>query len=330
MAENKVSVIVPIYGVEKFIGRCACSLFEQTLRDGVEYIFVDDATPDDSIKVLKECLAKYPERAGQVEIITHSTNKGLPAARNTGLGRATGTYVVHCDSDDYVEPTMLQEMLTVAERENADIVWSDWYLTFGQNERYMKQPAYGTPIEALKGMLSGLMKFNVWNKMARRSLYVENGISFPSGYGMGEDMTIMRLFACAARVAYVPRAFYHYVRQNTTAFCNTYSERHLVELRHNVDSVASQLVAACGRDTIGDEIEFFKLEAKFPFLLSDRSDKYKLWKEWYPEANEYIMRNKHISGRRRLLQWCAWKGQYWIVSLYYLLLHKLVYGVIFK
>ena len=83
-----ISVIIPIYGVEHFIGRCAESLMCQTLREGVEFIFVDDATPDGSIQVLQEVLDRYPERQGQVSILHHDVNQGLPAARNTGLAIA--------------------------------------------------------------------------------------------------------------------------------------------------------------------------------------------------------------------------------------------------
>ena len=222
-----VSIIIPIYKVEAFIGRCAESLMCQTLKEGVEFIFVDDATPDGSIGVLEEVLERYPERQTQVRLLRHEANKGLPAARNTGLAEARGTYVFHCDSDDYVEPEMLETLLDAAERHQADMVWCDWYLTFADSERYMRQPEYATATEALRAMLAGAMKYNVWNKLVRRSLYTENHILFPAGYGMGEDMTMMRLAACARKVAYVPRAFYHYVKTNTNSFCQTYSERHL-------------------------------------------------------------------------------------------------------
>ena len=81
---NKVSIITPIFKVRNFIERCVCSLFEQTLED-VEYIFVDDASPDDSVDVLRSCIERYPSRKDQVTILTHGQNKGLPAARNPGL-----------------------------------------------------------------------------------------------------------------------------------------------------------------------------------------------------------------------------------------------------
>ena len=259
----------------------------------------------------------------------HAQNQGLPAARNTGLQVATGKYIFHCDSDDYVEHDMLEKLYQQAEETDADIVWCDWFLTFAENERYMKQPSFETPMEALKAMLSGGMKYNVWNKLVRRSLYVDNDIQFPAGYGMGEDMTMMMLFAHAQKVAYVPQAFYHYVKLNTGAFSQTYSERHLVELKHNVQRICDYMQRILGHK-VEKELAFFRLDAKFPFLITNNSQKYKLWKEWYPEVNSYILQNKNVSLRSRCLQWMAWKGQFWAIRLHYFLLYKLVYGIIYK
>lgn len=324
----KVSVIVPIYNVSRFIARCAESLLEQTLKD-VEYIFVDDATPDDSMDILQRVIDKYPERKKQCRILHHVQNCGLPAARNTGLEVVTGEYVFHCDSDDFVDIDMLEQMYITAKQGDADIVWSDWYLSFEKNERYMHQPDYSTAMDALKGMLSGVMKFNVWNKLIRRSLYIDNNIKFPTGYGMGEDMTIISLFARAKKVLYLPKAFYHYVQLNIDAFSKTYSERHLMELKYNVSLVENDLRTLFG-NKLDEEIAFLKLDVKFPFLISDNSSKYKLWKEWYPEANEYIMKNKRLSMRSRCLQWLAGKNQFWAVKLYYRFVHRVVYGLIYR
>lgn len=316
----KVSVIIPIYKVEAFIERCATTLMEQTLRE-VEYIFVDDATPDSSIQVLEEVVTRYPERKEQVHIVHHGTNKGLPAARNTGLALATGEYIFHCDSDDYVEPTLLEDLYNAAQAQNADIVWCDWYLTFAENERYMKQPSLDTPVDALKAMLCGGMKYNVWNKLVRRALYIDNQIEFPAGYGMGEDMTMMMLFAHAKKVAYVPQAYYHYIKTNTNAFSQTYSDRHLEELKHNVQRIIDYMQMVYG-EALEQELSFFKLDVKFPFLIAGQ---YKRWEEWYPEANKYILQNKHISTRSRYIQWLAAKKQYWVVGMYSWILNNIVH-----
>lgn len=328
MAENKVSVIVPIYKVEGFIERCARSLMEQTLSE-VEYIFVDDASPDRSIEILHRTLADYPERQDQVRILTHEQNKGLPAARNTGLAVATGEYIFHCDSDDYVERKMMEEMYAKAKATDADLVWSDFWLSFEQNERYMKVRDYATAEEALHGVLEGAMKYNVWNKLARRTLYTDHKIAFPSGHSMGEDMTMIRLLACCKRVAYIPKAYYHYVRLNMSALTQTFSERHLIDIRHNVDETVAFLRNVLGTG-IDPQIGLFELSIKWPFLVSDKQSDYARWRAWYPEANRYIWQAKELPARTKLLQWLAAKGQFWAVWLYYKVVYKFIYGIIYK
>lgn len=325
----QVSVIVPIYKVERFIRSCAESLMAQTMRDGIEFIFVDDCSPDGSMAVLAEVLKNYSERVSCVKIVTHKKNFGLPSARNTGLRHATGKYIFHCDGDDFLEYDALEQMVSVAEREKADIVWCDWYLSFEQRERYMRQPKYDTADEAVCGMLRGRMKYNVWNKLVRRSLYEENGISFPDGHGMGEDMTMIRLFACASQVACLPKALYHYVKTNGEAFTNSFSEKNLIDIRHNVDATINFLMQKCGAQFNGD-IASFKLSVKYPFLITSNRGMFDLWREWYPEANAYICKTPDIPLRSRILQYAAWKGQFWVVWLHYQLIYRFVYGFIYK
>lgn len=326
---EKVSVIIPVYNVERFINRCAKSLLEQTLQD-VEYIFVNDATPDNSMSILSSVIKNYPDRIGHIKILEHSCNKGLPAARNTGLKAASGEYIFHCDSDDYVEPDMLETLYETAVKNNADIVWCDWFLTFGKNERYMKQPDYDTPLDAVKAMLGGAMKYNVWNKLVKRELYHKNDIVFPEGYGMGEDMTMILPFAFARKVKYIPKAFYHYVKTNTGAFTQNHSVKHLTDLQYNVSRIERSLSNKFG-DDLTKEIAFLKLETKFPLLImGDSVEQYRQWNRLYPEANKYILQNTYISMRSRALEWFAWKKQWWIIKLYYWAVIRLVYGVIYR
>ena len=326
----KVSVIVPIYKVERFIARCVTSLMKQTLQD-VEYIFVDDATPDQSLSILQEVLAAYPERKKYVKILHHKDNQGLPAARNTGLEVSEGEYIFHCDSDDYVEPDMLETLYNEALKNNADIVWCDWFLTFGQNERYMKQPNYNTPLEAVKAMLGGAMKFNVWNKLVKRELYQKNAITFPAGFSMGEDMTMILPFVFAKKIHYVPKAFYHYVKTNSGAYTQNHSERHLKDLQYNVARVEMTLRQRLGA-SLDKEIAFFKLETKFP-----------LFNNGEPIVNNTHSGQSYIQMQMSLFVkilishfvLACWNGlhgkkQWWIVRLYYWVIIKFVYGVIYK
>lgn len=322
----QVSVIVPIYKVSAFIARCAESLMMQTLQD-VEYIFVNDATPDDSMQVLQQILDRFPQRKEQVRVLVHEVNQGLPAARNTGFSVATGEYVFHCDSDDFVEPDMLEKMYLAAKAKDADLVWSDWYLSYQNKERYMKQPDYSSAEDALRGAMAGTMKYNVWNKLVRRSLYSENGISFPAGFGMGEDMTMIRLLACADKVAYVAEAFYHYVKMNTGAMTAMWSEKHLKDLQHNVQQTVDFVLTRKG-SAIDLYIAFFKLNVKLPFLISDDRNLYRLWQDWYPESNAFIWQNKDICLRTRALQLMAGWHQFWVVWLYYKIVQQGIYSYI--
>ena len=323
----KVSVIVPVYGVEKFVEHCAVSLMEQTL-DGVECIFVDDCTPDSSVDIIRDVISRYPDR--DARIVSHSVNRGLPSARNTGLGLAMGKYVFHCDGDDWIEPDMLEKMYAVAENANADIVYCDFYLSYEKNERYMSNPCLESREELLRqGFLSGAMKYNVWNKLVRRSLYTDNGILFPDGHSMGEDMTMIRLTACAERVKYLPEALYHYVQTNSSAFSKTQSQKQLDDIQYNVDTTVSFLREKYG-DNIEDDIRNFKLSIKFPFLISDNREQYRLWEEWYPEANGNVMSNKSLSFRSRFLQWMASKKLWTGVRLYHLMVYKIVYRLLYR
>ena len=286
----KVTVIVPIYKVERFIERCACTLLNQTLQE-IELIFIDDCTPDKSIEILKGVIKNHPNRKEMIKIISHTGNKGLPAARNTGLRYASGEYIFHCDSDDFIELNMLEILYNRAKETDADWLWCDWFLSFEQNERYMKQPQYKTAENALKGMLAGSLKYNVWNKLVKRSLYIENNILFPNGHGMGEDMTMIRLAACAKRVAYVSQAFYHYVRTNADAYTQTANERYLADIKYNVVETLDFLKLNY-HNNLDPEIAYFKLNIKLPFLIGNDKTQYQLWKEWYPEIGRASCRER--------------------------------------
>lgn len=319
-----ISVIIPIHKVSDFIGACAESLMAQTFKGTVEYIFVDDCSPDDSIVKLERVLASHPGR--DCRIIRHSENRGLPSARNSGLEVARGEYVLHIDGDDYVEPDMLEKLWDKAEECDADIVWCDFFISFGSSERLMKARDYKTADELVRrGYLAGDMKYNVWNKMVRRSLYED--IRFPDGHPMGEDMTMIMLGVRAERVAYVPVPLYHYVKTNASAYTQSMSERNLSDIRFNVDRIESFLRAE--GDYTGD-LALFKLNVKLPFLLTDDRSMYRLWKEWYPEANAFISANRELPFRTRFLQWMASRNLWIGVRAYYVFVYKFIYGHLYK
>lgn len=320
----KISVIIPVFGVESFVGRCVDSLLGQSLEEGIEFIFVDDASKDGSRSIIESKIAQYPNRLKQVKIITHECNKGLPAARNTGLLNSVGKYIVHVDGDDYVDHDMFEKMLMYAEQSQVDYLWCDWFLCYGERERLMKQPYAESPEKALKLMLTGKLKHNVWNKLVKRSLYFDNEIFFPEGYSMGEDMTMIRLLSKAESVCHIDYAWYHYVKINSGAMTASYQSNALCDLKYNVSETVNYIRST--NVLLGDTDEIlseFKLASKFHFLFSKSEEEYRIWNDLWPESNLFISKKNGI--RAWLLQKSA-QNHIWIV----LKLHFMIYNSIYK
>ena len=121
----KVSVVVPIYGVEKYIERCVRSLFSQTLDD-IEFVFIDDCTIDNSMLILENLIIEFEEHIDNMHwsIVRYKMprNSGLPSVRKRGIELATGDYILHCDSDDWMDSNMVSDMWNLANDRNLDVV----------------------------------------------------------------------------------------------------------------------------------------------------------------------------------------------------------------
>ena len=212
----KVSVIVPIFGVEQFIERCAVSLFEQTL-DQIEYIFVNDCTQDRSMDILNSIISKYPHRKSAIKIIQHNTNMGLAIARQSGLKFATGEYITHCDSDDWVEKDAYNNMYLKACESKSDVVICDYSLTDGCNFKKINGCENTIRSSLLTNMMLGRTSWAVWNKIVKKEIYQSNTIIFPNK-AMGDDMLLtIQLIWHSKTFAYLPQSLYnYYINNNST------------------------------------------------------------------------------------------------------------------
>lgn len=230
-----VSIIVPVYGVERYIERCAVSLFEQAYKD-IEYIFVNDATPDQSIDVLRRVMERYPERAKAVKIVEHPHNKGLSAARNTGVDNATGEYVWHVDSDDYVATDAVEKLIEAAERNNADIVICDINVVTSKGI-YTEKIIYNDKVDYIRRLLQHTQKCAHWNKFYRKSLLDTTGIRSDEQIRMAEDYAVTpRLLYCAKRVAMLHEPLYFYETTNQSSYVHNLS-RTAIESQHRADGI---------------------------------------------------------------------------------------------
>lgn len=222
--EYKVSICVPIYGVEKYIERCATSIFEQTYSN-IEYIFIDDCTPDNSIEILKSVIERYPKRKPHIKIIKNERNCGLGATRNTAINHATGEFVMHVDSDDFVEKNIVEKLVIQQKISDADIVTCG-YILYRHNKIKEVLPE---PIFNIKKLISKILSRDatmmIWGRLIRKNLYDNNNIFVPEGINMGEDyVTIPKLLYYAKKIDYVKLPLYHYDCYNINAYTNCISK----------------------------------------------------------------------------------------------------------
>ena len=306
MDNPKVSVIVPIYNVEKYIERCARSLFEQTL-DSIEYIFVNDCTPDNSMVILNQVIADYPNRKDWIKIINRSENKGLPQARKLGIEAATGEYIIHCDSDDWVDTDMYRAMYTHAVDTNSDMVCCNSCKTDGATAIEVKQKLDNCDKKYLLCLLvSRTFDCSLCNKLCKSQ--TAKSISVFPTENMMEDVaiTLQMLYNCK-KITYIPKAYYYYFN-NSESICNKDNEESAIKRCHqavaNIDICIDFLKAKGCIEQYTNELVKLKNSARvflWHLLMSNPKKYYKLWLSVYPEINWKYPFTKGINIRLRVI-----------------------------
>ena len=300
----KVSVIIPVYGVEKYIERCARSLFEQTLDD-IEYIFVDDSTPDNSISILRKVLSEYPNREKQVKILRHEKNKGLAQARQTGLKIASGEYIAHCDSDDWVDVHMYEEMYNKAIEEDADVVVCDFCSTDCENEQYSKglisKERENVIVDVLLWRIAGCL----WNKLVRRKEYTDHDLNYPT-HNMGEDTAlIVQILWNAKRISYLPKPLYYYYTNPTSITKDVTDEKirkRFLQATANVEIIEQFLVdKATGK--IKDALTKYIFEQSYLLVSLARKNKEDLsiWRRSVGKIRSRVYKCSYLSIKNKLV-----------------------------
>ena len=202
----KVSVIVPVYKAEAYLHRCVDSLLAQTFLD-VEILLIDDGSPDRSGEICDE----YAKKDKRVRVF-HKENGGVSSARQCGMDNARGEYTIHADPDDWVEPTMLEELYKKAKEDDADMVICDFYCEEKDKTIYMPQkPSSLNHETVLCEMFTRLLHGSSWNKLVRLSCYQQYQVKYPIELSYCEDLYVNAcLLSHNIRVAYLPKVFYHY------------------------------------------------------------------------------------------------------------------------
>lgn len=207
-----ISVIVPIYNVEKYIRKCIDSIVNQTYKN-LEIILVDDGSPDDCGKICDE----YRRRDSRIVVI-HKENGGLSDARNVGLKAMHGKYVAFVDSDDWIEPEMYQRLYENMITFHADMSFAgvtDDVIDENGIEKSVKTSDYGeTPFSenktaAMKRYFYG--SWAAWDKLYKASLF--DNVKFPVGEINEDEAIVIELLEQCDQVCYTNEVFYHYIKR---------------------------------------------------------------------------------------------------------------------
>lgn len=233
----KVSVIIPIYKVEKYLSRCLDSVVNQTLED-IEIVLVDDGSPDSC----PEICDRYAKKDSRIKVI-HKKNEGLGYARNSGMLIATGEYIAFLDSDDYVSKDMYEKVYSELKRTDADCCVTGYVVKKDSGDEIRKENPLGTAvyknddiiIKVLAGMLGSKpnqardtdVGMSVWKCVYRKELLQEKGILFPSEReSISEDIIFqIRVLPQVKRVCTLSEGMYYYCENsNSQSLTKTYSK----------------------------------------------------------------------------------------------------------
>lgn len=270
----KVSVIVPVYNVEKYLRKCLDSLVKQTIKD-YEVILVNDGSKDSSQDIIDEYVSKYSQ------LKTYKKeNGGMSSARNLGLKYANGEYIAFVDSDDFVEETFLEKMYEKAKSTNSDVVICDYYALNESEKRYVKCHMNYSSDEKIEYLLSPPM---VWSKLIKKS--VMDKVRFTEGI-FYEDLDIcMRLNSFVNKISFVDEPLYNYYLQHSgSAMTQKTFNNHLLDIFTVLDSSKEIL-----QENYFKELEYIYITHLLRTATLRFLD--------YPNTKEYLLKINNIMGK---------------------------------
>lgn len=300
----KISVIVPVYRVEQYLPRCLDSIVAQTFTDW-ECILIDDGSPDNSGAICDE----YAEQDSRFVVI-HQENRGSAGARNTGLEKCSGKYIICVDSDDWVEPDYLEQLYGKAMATDADIVGCNLIKEFPHKSIPTKNMLPENSAICVGGLLLGKIQGWLHVKMIRRSLLIDNNISWVEGLDLWEDVLFsLKVFTCAERISNVDEFLYHY-RFNKQSLVNTFGEKRIDNLIGVVKEIECFLQNRDLLERYYNDFIVMKTRVKVSILCESNPKLQRQYKSMYPEINKMIIYENSISKIKRIAAYLILRGHY--------------------
>ena len=251
MNECKLSIIVPVYGVEKYIDKCLNSLVKQSLKE-IEIIVVNDGTKDNSQKIIDKYVKEYPDKIKSYI----KENGGQGSARNYGLKKATGEYIGYVDSDDFVEKDMYKKLYNKAKKNNYDIVVCGNY---NVSEDYQNKNIdafinnYNTDLE---NIFFG--KMAVWNKIYKRDILIKNKLEFKEKVWYEDLAFTLKAIMNSNTFAFIDEPLYDYLIREGSTMNNSNVQRNL-EILDAFDDILSY-IKHNKKEEYFDKVEFLAID----------------------------------------------------------------------
>ncbi len=305
ITDEKISVIVPVYNVAEYLGKCVDSIMGQTYKN-LEILLVDDGSKDNSGEICDE----YALKDSRIRVI-HQKNGGLSAARNTGLNAASGEYVFFCDSDDYIELDALEKLHSKLAADNADIVACGFSEVWEKEGKVTNKKAFTSNST---GRWSGhesiiqMMRTNnictvAWNKLYKRDLF--DDVRFPEGRVHEDEATIYKALYKAKIVSFLPVSLYNYIQRNES-------------IMHSQNDKRNDDLIMAGTERVSffrDKNEIELMEYSLMALLEFVKDIYRKTKdngrkkELSSLYNQLLKENSipDVLGNKKKIALCAWK-----------------------
>ena len=316
MKQNvKVSILVPFYNVEMYVGRCVESLFTQSYKH-IEYIFVDNCSTDGSRDVIARNIAKYG-MSKQCKMIVHEQNMGISASRNDCLDNMTGDYFLFVDSDDYIDNDMVELLVEAALKEDADISGCGYIEEYEDHRVEHPQKYTNDHDEMMRAITLLTIKGVMWKLLVRSTIVTDHRdeVRFIPDRNMVDDyLFCCQLFYYAKRFVGVDRCMYHWIQYNPNNYTHT-----------SISTVESQ--AAAIRKTeefyrekgvyeiIEESLLRRKFVSKLPLLLDKNCRDVQRWRRLFPECNDVWREMSFPKGNRRLFR-VAQSIFYWLIPVF--------------
>lgn len=313
-----ISILIPIYKVEKYIERCLHSVLGQTY-DNIEYIFIDDCSPDKSMRILEEVVKQYPDKRNFVKVISHTENKGIAQTRNELLGIAKGEYCIFIDSDDFIELNTMEILYNKARETDAEIIRYNYYENYGEGKYIVvKNEEAQNREQLLKIAISSLSGVDsMWKLFVKRSLYVDYCLSFENGINACEDYIMsVKLFYFSKNTIDILDVLYYYTVVGNFDSCTKNYELFLDDRMKAIASVKNFLEQEGILSEYASALYARIIICKQAYLINKDCFDLHRYYSLYPEANK-AWRKFNYGKRERLLFVLAEHKMSLLIRLFY-------------